>query len=243
MGGGNVTAGVVVGENELLVGQLSEDQLWRFIKGHLLLLLLASSWLLLACISICLARCLCVKDIVLLTVEDFVNVGGAWIFLNLALSLSQRERRLPLFRCFRCRFESTLSLAFISCADCVEQELKATKLEDEMASDGVRLQPVADELREVVVGAPAEVHEGVSADGAFLGRRSKASVQLLDDSDERAESNLSRCLVLVRAAQSQQIGLHHICDPLDLGSRRRLTRDVAEAAGRLLLRYSSGVEE
>jgi hypothetical protein len=77
--GGNVTTSVVISENELLVGQLAEDQLWRLIKRRLLFLLLAAPWSWLAFVCLCLAHCLCVGEqvvIVLLAVEYPVDIGS-----------------------------------------------------------------------------------------------------------------------------------------------------------------------
>jgi len=74
-----VTTCVVIGENELLVGQLTEDQLWRLIKRCLLFLFLAAPWSWLAFVCLCLAHCLCIGQqvaIIFLAIEYPIDIGS-----------------------------------------------------------------------------------------------------------------------------------------------------------------------
>ena len=97
MGGGNLASGVVVRENEVLVGQLTENQLWRLVEIDLWFPLLAASmWLAAIYLGLTLRLCI-LSTVFLLGVEDLVDVGDSYIIFHLAGYLVPTGCLLPSF--------------------------------------------------------------------------------------------------------------------------------------------------
>jgi len=239
--GGHGAPSVVLGENEMLVRKLAENQHRWLVEGRLIAVLAEPE----RCQGLAtpLRKGTLVHAAFLIRrVEDVEDVGALWLVCfrlgrqggDLLLVLTPRVLEWR-------RGVSVLPL--LRLADDIEEELEAAELEDEVVGDGVGVEPVADEPREVVVAASTQAHEGVYAGSPVFGRLSEPAVELLDDSHERAEGHLGRDLVFVLAPKSQEVRLNHVCDLLDLRRGWSLGLLVAEAARGQLFAGSPSVEE